>query len=90
MLVTIGGGTAEFAHRWERVVPALDGLYLSFETDTGPDVLARAFPPAHLKRLRDLKRRWDPSGLFRDNFFIDPNLTDPAVTDASTADEARL
>jgi FAD/FMN-containing dehydrogenase len=35
-------------------------------------VLARAFPPAHLARLRELKRRYDPTGLFRDNFFIDP------------------
>jgi FAD/FMN-containing dehydrogenase len=89
LLAIIGGGTAEFARRWDQVVPTLDGLYLSFETDTGPDVLARAFPPAHLKRLRDLKRRWDPSGLFRDNFFIDPAVIDPAVTDASAADDAR-
>ena len=77
LLVVIGGGTPEFARRWEEVVPALDGLYLSFETDTGADVLARAFPPAHLKRLRNLKRRWDPSGLFRDNFFINPDVSEP-------------
>ncbi|GAB2957623.1 LLM class flavin-dependent oxidoreductase [Nonomuraea fastidiosa] len=48
------------------------GAYLSFETDTGPQALARAFPPGHLRRLRELKRRWDPTGLFRDNFPIDP------------------
>ena len=50
----------------------MEGMYLSFESATGPEVVARAFPPAHLERLRDLKRRYDPTGLFRDNFFIDP------------------
>jgi FAD/FMN-containing dehydrogenase len=47
-------------------------MYLSFESDTGPEVVARAFPPTHLERLRDLKRRYDPGALFRDNFFIAP------------------
>lgn len=84
LLVVIGDGSSELERRWEQVVPALDGLYLSFETDTGPDALARAFPPAHLNRLRELKRRWDPSGLFRDNFFIDP-----AVVDAADVDNTR-
>jgi alkanesulfonate monooxygenase SsuD/methylene tetrahydromethanopterin reductase-like flavin-dependent oxidoreductase (luciferase family) len=59
---------------WERLLPHLEGLYLSFESATGPDVVARAFPPAHLARLRELKRRYDPTGLFRDNFFVDPAL----------------
>jgi hypothetical protein len=51
-------------------------MYLSFETDTSPESLARAFPPAHLVRLRQLKRRYDPTSLFRDNFYIDPDGTD--------------
>jgi alkanesulfonate monooxygenase SsuD/methylene tetrahydromethanopterin reductase-like flavin-dependent oxidoreductase (luciferase family)/FAD/FMN-containing dehydrogenase len=87
VLVVIGGGAADLARRWEQVVPTLDGLYLSFETDTGSDVLARAFPPAHLTRLRAVKRNWDPNGVFRDNFFIDPDVTDPAT--ASVRDDAR-
>jgi alkanesulfonate monooxygenase SsuD/methylene tetrahydromethanopterin reductase-like flavin-dependent oxidoreductase (luciferase family) len=57
---------------WQRLLPHLQGLYLNFETDTGPDVLTRAFPPAHLARLRRLKARYDPSGLLRDNLFIPP------------------
>ncbi len=72
LLVTLGGGTADFERRWTRLLPYTEGMYLSFETDTGPDILARAFPPTHLKRLRELKAFWDPTGLFRDNFFIDP------------------
>ena len=66
------GAGAGFDAAWERLVPHLSGSYLSFETGTGPVWLERAFPPAHLARLRDLKRRYDPTGLFRDNFFIEP------------------
>jgi len=57
---------------WETLIPHMEGMYLSFESATGPEVLARAFPREHLIRLRALKRRYDPTGLFRDNFFIDP------------------
>ncbi|WP_166140064.1 LLM class flavin-dependent oxidoreductase [Nocardioides ochotonae] len=68
-----GTGPA-FDAAWERLVPHLSGSYLSFETGTGPLWLERAFPPAHLARLRELKRRYDPTGLFRDNFFVDPTV----------------
>lgn len=57
---------------WERVRQHADGLYLSFETDTDPARLADAFPPDTLARLRELKRRYDPEQLLRDNFAIDP------------------
>ncbi|MGJ9425460.1 FAD-binding oxidoreductase [Nesterenkonia halotolerans] len=72
LLATLGGRDAEAEQRWGAIVPELEGMYLSFETDTGDEVLARAFPPAHLDRLRTLKAVWDPRGLFRDNFFIAP------------------
>ena len=49
-----------------------DGLYLSFETDQGPERLRDAFPAATLERLRRIKRRYDPANLFRDNFNIAP------------------
>lgn len=68
-----GGGAGEVEERWADLVPVLEGMYLSFETGTGPEVLARAFPSAHLRRLRRLKAAWDPTGLFRDNFFIAPD-----------------
>lgn len=66
------GASDRFDDAWERLVPHLSGSYLSFETGTGPVWLERAFPPAHLARLRELKGRYDPTGLFRDNFFIPP------------------
>lgn len=71
-IVAFGVPHSDFDGRWADLLPHLDGMYLSFESDTGPDVVARAFPPAHLARLRALKRRYDPTGLFRDNFFIEP------------------
>lgn len=66
------GTSPRFDDAWERLVPHLSGSYLSFETGVGSPWLERAFPPAHLARLRELKRRYDPTGLFRDNFFVDP------------------
>jgi FAD/FMN-containing dehydrogenase/alkanesulfonate monooxygenase SsuD/methylene tetrahydromethanopterin reductase-like flavin-dependent oxidoreductase (luciferase family) len=52
--------------------PVADGLYLSFETDTRPERLTDAFPPATLDRLRRVKRDWDPQNLFRANFPVTP------------------
>ncbi|MGP3536566.1 LLM class flavin-dependent oxidoreductase [Microbacterium sp. RD1] len=80
LIATLGGGSTDFEERWAGLRSHFDGMYLSFETDTGRDVVARAFPPAHLQRLRDLKRRWDPTGLFRDNFAIDPAGEQPPAT----------
>ena len=40
LLVVVGGGTADLARRWEQVVPTLDGLHLSFETDTSDPAAA--------------------------------------------------
>ncbi|MGN9784980.1 LLM class flavin-dependent oxidoreductase [Nonomuraea sp. ZG12] len=85
LIAALGGGSPEYEERWRRLLPLFEGTYLSFETDTGPDALARAFPPAHLRRLRDLKRRWDPTGLFRDNFAIAP----AAGAHTPTSDDTR-
>lgn len=55
---------------WDDLYPFFDGLYLNFETDERPERLHDAFPPATLQRLRELKQRYDPEQLFRDNFNI--------------------
>jgi berberine-like enzyme len=61
---TVGGAA------WADLVDHFDGLYLSFETDQDPARITEAFPPATLARLRELKLRYDPDNVFRDNFTI--------------------
>ncbi|MCC6315462.1 MAG: FAD-binding oxidoreductase, partial [Thermomicrobiales bacterium] len=57
---------------WDELRDHFSGLYLSFETDRGIERLHDAFPPRTLARLRDLKARYDPDNVFRDNFNIAP------------------
>lgn len=66
--VTAIGRSSAFETSWQRLEQHFDGLYLSFESRLGDDVLARAFPPATLDRLRRVKSRYDPDNLFYDNF----------------------
>lgn len=83
-VTAMGSRATRLDPRWDALLlPHFEGLYLSFETGVGPDVVARAFPPAHLARLVALKRRYDPTGLFRDNFFIDPAASDSTADPAS-------
>ncbi|MGK5683020.1 FAD-binding oxidoreductase [Actinoplanes sp. URMC 104] len=71
-VTALGADRRGLDEAWDRLAAHFDGLYLSFETDRRPERLHDAFPPATLARLRELKRRYDPTFLFRDNFGIDP------------------
>lgn len=58
---------------WDtEMLPHAEGLYLSFDTDTRPERLVDAFPEPTLTRLREVKRDWDPTNLFRANFPVPP------------------
>ncbi|MGY2130396.1 FAD-binding protein [Blastococcus sp. SYSU DS0617] len=81
-LTVMGGDDAALEAAWAPLRPHVDGLYLSFETGRSEERLLDAFPAPVLRRLRDLKRRYDPDNLFRDNFNIDPD------TSAATPQEA--
>ncbi|MDG4829813.1 LLM class flavin-dependent oxidoreductase [Solwaraspora sp. WMMD1047] len=72
-LTALGGNDQRLDRQWAPLRPYLIGSYLSFETGTGPDRLAEAFPPATLARLRRLKIELDPGNLFRDNFNLTPD-----------------
>lgn len=71
-LTAMGASDGRLDKVWAPVREHTSGLYLSFETDRSPERPQDAFPPAVLDRLRELKRRYDPANLFRDNFAIDP------------------
>jgi hypothetical protein len=71
----VGGDRDRFAKYWDELRPLLDGLYLSFETDTRPQRLHDAFPEPAYTRLRELKERYDPDNVFNQNFPITPART---------------
>ncbi|MGW1449002.1 FAD-binding oxidoreductase, partial [Micromonospora sp. NPDC002411] len=57
---------------WAELYPHLDGLYLSFESDTDPARLLDAWPEPTLSRLRAIKATYDPDNVFNRNFPIPP------------------
>jgi len=71
-LAAMAGPRSRIDERWADAAPMFDGMYLSFDTTGGEEAARMAFPPAHLERLRALKRRVDPGNLFRDNTNIAP------------------
>ncbi|AGZ38990.1 LLM class flavin-dependent oxidoreductase [Actinoplanes friuliensis] len=70
-IVVMGSSRRRVDPLWDALAAHFDGLYLSFETDLRPERVADAFPPRTLERLRELKHRYDPQNLFRDNFNIE-------------------
>lgn len=71
-LAALGGRAEPLDRRWSALEDELQGMYLSFDTRTGPHVLSQAFPEPTLKRLRALKAEYDPEELFDQNFPIPP------------------
>ncbi|GIF08356.1 LLM class flavin-dependent oxidoreductase [Actinoplanes siamensis] len=71
-VVAFGASRPGLDAAWEELSGYFSGLYLSFETDQRPERITEAWPPATLRRLRELKARFDPDNVFRDNFNIVP------------------
>lgn len=47
-------------------------VYLNFIGDEGQERVDHSFPAGVLERLREVKRRWDPDNMFRNNHNIKP------------------
>ena len=45
-VVAFGSRSSGLDPWWEKLIPHMEGMYFSFESATGPEVLARAFPPS--------------------------------------------
>ena len=56
----------------QHVAAAATGVYANFLHREGPDRIHQAYPGATWDRLAALKRRWDPTNLFRFNQNIQP------------------
>lgn len=69
-VIVMGSSKQRVDAAWAPLEKFFEGLYLSFETDQSPERVEDAFPPDTLARLRDLKHRYDPDNLFRDNFNV--------------------
>jgi alkanesulfonate monooxygenase SsuD/methylene tetrahydromethanopterin reductase-like flavin-dependent oxidoreductase (luciferase family) len=77
-IAAFGADQHRFDEEWDQLRPMFSGLYLSFETDTRPERIAEAFPGGTLTRLRELKAKYDPDNVFRDNFNIVAGQSDLA------------
>lgn len=73
--VTAAGTSQERLNdAWDDLRRHFSGLYFSFDTDQRQERLQDTFPPKMLARLRELKSRYDPGNMFRDNFNIVPQV----------------
>jgi FAD/FMN-containing dehydrogenase len=71
-VAAFGNSHRELGAAWEPMEAHFCGLYLSFDSDLRPERIAQAWPPKTLARLRELKLRYDPDNVFRDNFNLIP------------------
>ncbi|MCO1596985.1 LLM class flavin-dependent oxidoreductase [Micromonospora sp. RHAY321] len=72
LAATVADRRPQLDKLWADLYEHLDGMYLSFESDTSPERLLDAFPEPTLSRLRAIKATYDPDNVFNRNFPIPP------------------
>jgi FAD/FMN-containing dehydrogenase len=58
---------------WRNLKPRSVGAYVNFMGDEAQESVRDAYPPATYRRLAEIKRRYDPTNLFRSNWNIPPS-----------------
>lgn len=71
-IVAMGFNQQQLNRVWDPLHGELAGIYTAFESDDRPERVAQAYPPDTLRRLREIKLRYDPHNLFKDSFNIEP------------------
>ncbi|MBR8745386.1 LLM class flavin-dependent oxidoreductase, partial [Nocardiopsis sp. MG754419] len=67
-VAALGRRADRLDRHWSGLENELQGMYLSFDTRSGPEVLSQAFPEPALTRLRAVKAQYDPERVFDHNF----------------------
>jgi len=57
---------------WDRLAPHVSGTYANFNTTSGDQDVADAYPAETYKRLAAAKRQYDPANLFSGNYNVRP------------------
>ncbi len=57
---------------WEEIRHEGQGVYVNFLQDEGPERVREAYPGKTWERLAAIKRRYDPTNLFRFNQNVPP------------------
>lgn len=74
-IINMGGEEADrlwTEQLWQQLRPEVSGVYVNFLGDEGAERVREAYPPATYARLAEIKRRYDPTNLFRLNQNIQP------------------
>lgn len=64
--------TASAQAMWNVLAPFTSGAYANFFSSDGASVSAAVYPPATMKRLREVKKSYDPENIFCRNVNIIP------------------
>lgn len=62
----------ELLEKWNLYKPYTQGTYINFSIEMSPEVIANIYPEKTYRRLAEIKKKYDPGNLFRQNFNIKP------------------
>ena len=69
---SVGPNQAWATALWSEIEGEGRGAYVNFQQNRDAEAINRSYPPATLRRLRELKAKYDPDNVFRFNQNIEP------------------